>query len=264
MPAFKIPAGFSFGAPAAGSTEKKDEKKDEGAPAASCSSLLSRLGAPASTSTSESAKPAFSFGASTAPADKPAASVPTFSFGAPAAKKDETEKEKNKTTTAPAASNFFAKPATSAPSSSGFSFSSTPAAAPPAAPAANGKPNFFASILADKEKEAPAEKKADDAAPKPAMPTFSFGAVTKKDESLPVIKPTEVVPPTPEAKEPAAPAPNPFAAFGKPPAEADKGKEVDGEKKDQSAEPAFSFGAPAATEKKEEVSSCARPLPSIP
>ncbi|BGP05132.1 Vacuolar protein sorting-associated protein 11 [Rhodotorula toruloides] len=252
MPAFKIPAGFSFGAPAAPVTEKKDEA----VPAASSSSLLSRLGAPALTSTSEPGKPAFSFGSAPSAADKPAVPLPTFSFGAQAAKKDEAEKKEDKPASTPAASGFFAKSATSAPSSSGFSFSA-PATAPPAAPVANGKPNFFASILADKEKDTPAEKKADAAAPKPAMPTFSFGTVTKKDESLPVIKPTEVVPPTPDAKEAATPVANPFAAFGKPAADESK----DGEqKKVEPAKTGFSFGAPPATEKKEEKKDTSAPL----
>ncbi|BGP22003.1 vacuolar membrane protein [Rhodotorula toruloides] len=238
MPAFKIPAGFSFGASAAASTEKQDEV----APAALSSSLLSRLGAPASTPTSEPAKSAFSFGTASAPADKSAASLPTFSFGAPAAKKDAEEKETDKLASIPAASDFFAKPATSAASSSGFSFSTAPSAP---APATNGKPSFFASILADKEKESPTEGKADEATHKPIMPSFSFGAVTKKDESLPVIKPTEVVPPTSATS---------FAAYGMLATDEGKTKEVEEaeQKKDEVVKPTFSFVAPAAAEKKEE------------
>ncbi|GJN87750.1 hypothetical protein Rhopal_000705-T1 [Rhodotorula paludigena] len=252
MPAIKFPANFSFGAtPAASSaTEKKDNKKTD----SSAPSLLSRLGAPASTAASaEASKPAFSFGAPAAPsAPAKSASTPSFSFGAPA------DKAKESATSAP---DFFAKPA-AAPASTAATTNGGAA-----------KPNFFGSIIAEKEKDKETTS-AGLAKPSPT-PLFSFGAAAKPADA-PVIKPTEVITPTSEAPPPAekekavvpasaaASNPNPFAAFGKPVAEivkeaaAEKEKEGEGQKKDEAPKPAFSFCASA--EKKDEKKDAPAPL----
>ncbi|GAA5830475.1 hypothetical protein JCM11251_002482 [Rhodosporidiobolus azoricus] len=266
-PAFSIPAGFSFGAPAAKDGEKKKDEVPAAAAAASSSSLLSRLGAPppvTSTSTTESTKPA-------------------FSFGAPSAAATSEKKDALAAPSAAAKSDFFAKPSTTstAPAAGGFSFA-TPLATstPPAKPSFGsstdgGKPNFFGAVLADKK---------DTAAVVPAapVPSFSFGAPAvsaasekeKKDEQ--VIKPTEIVTPAEEKKESApassAPAANPFAAFGKPVAElikessaggAVEEKKDEGEKKEAEKETpkfAFAFSAPAQDKKEEKKD--ATPAPS--
>ena len=252
MPAFKVPAGFSFGppAPTAGTTginasatstnAAADSTTTEITPAAPTTSLLSRLGAaPPSTSSAETTKTAFSFGAPSAAATKPAPT--SFSFGAPpAATNAATDKETTAATSKPAPPNFFASKPT-APAFSG-------------ADAGSSKPNFFGAIIAadaDKSKDAGTDTNK-------STPSFTFGAPpAAKSSTDSVIKPTEVIPPTPAAVE-AAPKPapvtaatsggNPFAAFGKPVAELVK--EAEGSKDAASTKPAspFSFGAPPTTE----------------
>lgn len=261
MPAFKVPAGFSFGplpssaaasvgaattaASTASTSTAADSISTEITPAAPTTSLLSRLGsAPPSTSAAETTKPAaaaaFSFGAppAPAPANKPAPT--TFSFGAPPATNAATEKKEPTTaaTSKTAPPDFFASKPT-APASSGADANGS------------GKPNFFGAIIAgdaDKSKAAGADTTSNK-----STPSFTFGAPTTKSSTDSVIKPTEVIPPTPAAAEAPKPAPvaaasgNPFAAFGKPVAELVK--EAEGGKEAAPTKPAspFSFGATPTT-----------------
>ncbi|GAA5984820.1 hypothetical protein JCM11641_002749 [Rhodosporidiobolus odoratus] len=250
-PAFAIPSGFSFGAPA--TTAPATAQRDEG------SSLLSRLGEKKDEKKDEkkeeSAKPAFSFGAPSPAPSSSAPAPPAFSFGAPAAKKDDADKKD----TTVAKSDFFAAPpvssTTSTASAGGFSFATPLTSTPVAASKPADKPNFFGAVLADK-KDAPA------VAPTPAMPSFTFGtpaADAKKDET---VKPTEVIPPTPsiEDKKDASAPVNPFAAFGKPVSEIVK--DAGGEEKEgtEAEKPkfTFAFGAPA---KKDEEKKDTLPAP---
>ncbi|GAA5881445.1 hypothetical protein JCM3774_005085 [Rhodotorula dairenensis] len=260
LPAFKVPAGFSFGAPPAapsastapstsGTTPSSADSSVKITPAAPSASLLSRLGsAPPAASSSASdatAKPAaFSFG--TPPA--PAASTPAFSFTAAPADK---AGDKDTTAAKPAASDFFSKPAsTTTPS---FSFGASTAAA--AAADSGSKPNFFGAVIAaDKSKTSAASSSE---APK-TTPLFSFGGAPAAAADA-VIKPTEVIPPTPSEAALAPTGGNPFAAFGKPVAEIVKEAEASKETGTKAVEPAakpapFNFGAPAAvdTAKKDE------------
>lgn len=216
-----FPAGFTFGNGVG--AEKKDEpKKDDGG-------LLGRLGAAPSTSTS----------AESGPASAPAPKAPAFSFtpasGSTTPQPPSTEAPKpapfsfssSSTSTAPApslpkstsaSSDFFSKPSASASSTSLFGASKE---------GEKEKPNFFASIVAEKGDSVPkAEVKA---------PSFSFKpapvAAEKKDEPSPA---------------PAAAAANPFAAFGKPVSEILK--ESGAGKEEEKKAPSFGgFGASTST-----------------
>ncbi|GAA5870567.1 hypothetical protein JCM16303_001521 [Sporobolomyces ruberrimus] len=238
MPAMKFPTGFSFGA--APAADKKSEERQKSTLAGGegngeGSSLLSRLSAaPAVKPLTD--KTAFSF-APSAPSSSASTipPLPPISFGVSTSKPAAPAPAKP----AEPATDLFAPK----PSSAAFSFATpaTSTSTPPAPKVAEGeKPNFFASIVKDKQDEAPK------VAP---VPSFSFGAPA----STPVVKPTEVVTPGAGKKDapPAPPAANPFAAFGKPVSEiikdSQEGKKDgdDVEKTSETPKPAFSFGAPA-------------------
>ncbi|KAM0786999.1 hypothetical protein ACM66B_006268 [Microbotryomycetes sp. NB124-2] len=239
LPAISFPANFSFGTPAASAvkpvvplavpvpvpvvvkdatTKRKEmddddgrivelDTKDEQPPQkVDRNASINGLFGHGPKSPNQTDKPAaFSFGAAPPKASEPApdAPKPTFSFGQPAP--------------ATSSSNFFSKPPTT-----------TSAAESPSAAVGSGKaPNFFGSILADKQKSPKA------APPTTSAPTFSFGspaATTSKPESK-AAAPMAAV----------STAPNPFAAFGKPVAEIIK--ESVGQEQASGDKPALSFGS---------------------